>query len=113
MAKKVELFGLAFCAHLILIILVYSSPFLFSWIWVGIGILILFIEYWIFKGCVLTHTQFGKDDSMTFYTIYLEMLGFKFNRKRFKFFIRNIMPFIVLIIAIFWQIILKKSPLLF
>jgi hypothetical protein len=111
--QKTKLFGFTFYLHLALIILAYASPFLFNWKWIFIGIFTLFVEYWIFEGCILTNKQFGKDQSMTFYTIYLEMLGFKFDRMKFKFFIRYIMPFIVLTIAIIWQILLRKIPILF
>lgn len=105
---KNKLFGFTFYIHLILIIIAYSSPFLFNWKLIALGIIILFIEYFLFEGCILTNIQFGKKQKdLTFYTIYLELLGFKFNRKKLKFFIRYIMPFIVLAISLIWQEILK------
>lgn len=107
-------FGSIFWLHLALIILAYLSPFLINWKIILLGIILLWIEYAVFQGCPLTHAQIGKKDKeITFYTIYLEKMGFNFERKIVKNFFRNIMPFIVLAVAILWQVILGKNPLLF
>ncbi len=114
MKKKENLFGFIFWLHLSLILIAYLSPFLFNYKLILTGIIILFLEYAIFQGCILTNAQFGKKDkNMTFYTIYLEMLGFHFNRKKLKFFIRYIMPFIVLALALIWQVMLGFDVLIY
>jgi hypothetical protein len=107
-------FGIVFWVHLVLIIIAYCSPFLFSWELISFGIIILWVEYIVFTGCPLTHAQIGKKDKeITFYTIYLEKMGFKFNREKIKNFFRNIVPLIILAIAIIWQVLFGNQPLLF
>lgn len=112
MKKNIKLFGVVFWIHLFLIILAYSSPFLFDWKLILIGVIMLLLQFIILKQCVLTTAQFGDEKYMTFYTIYLEILGFKFRRKSIYIFMRYVMPFIVLIIALLYQVIFEFKPLL-
>jgi hypothetical protein len=105
-------FGIIFWTHLILIITAYLSPILFRWEIIGIGVLYLVIQQIILKGCVLTIAQFGKDPYNTFYYKYLTLLGFKPNKKKLKFIMTYIMPFVVLSLALFLQIILKFQPII-
>lgn len=113
MAKDIKLFGLTFWLHLFLILIAYSSPFLFSWKLILLGVIILLVQFIVLKQCVLTTTQFGNAKYITFYTLYLEMLGFKFKRKNLYILMRYIMPFIVLAISLIWQILLNYKPLVF
>jgi len=106
-------FGLIFLIHLILIILIYASPFLFSCKLILIGVLYIYIQEIFLKGCFLTHMQFGKDPEMTFYYEYLTMLGFKVNKRKLKFFMAWIMPLIILGFALIWQEILGIKVLFF
>jgi hypothetical protein len=104
-------FGIIFWTHLILIIAAYLSPILFRWGLISIGVLYLIIQQIIWRGCVLTIAQFGKDPYNTFYYKYLTLLGFKPDKKKLKFIMTYIMPFLVLLFALFLQIILKFKPL--
>ena len=113
MAKDIKLFGFTFWLHLILILIAYSSPFLFSWKLILFGVVILLIQFLVLKQCVLTTAQFGDEKYITFYTLYLEMLGFKFKRKNLYILMRYIMPFIVLLISLIWQILLNHKPIIF
>lgn len=113
LSKPISYFGPIFWLHLILIILAYLSPFLVSWWLISIGILVLWIQYFLVKGDLITQAQFGKDPEMTFYTPYLEKMGFKFNRRSFLVFIRYIMPLIVLTVALIWQVWLGNRPFWF
>jgi hypothetical protein len=105
-------FGFILWVHLILILTAYSSPFLFRWQLIFFGVLFLFIQQIVFQGCVLTHTQFGKDLYMTFYYRYLTLLGFNVNKKKLKFLMAWIMPLIVLFASLFLQIIIGIKPLI-
>jgi len=106
-------FGLIFYVHLVLILIAYSSPFLFRWQLILLGILFLYIQQIIFQGCLLTHAQFGKDPHMTFYYKYLTILGIKVNKKKLKFLMAWIMPFLVFLVSLLLQKIIGIKPLLF
>src|SRR4030042_2475478 len=99
--KDEKEFGLLFWIHLILIILVYLSPFLFNLYIIIFFILLYYLQILIFKGCILTEKQFGKREYMTFYYPYLIKLGFKVNKKFLYFLMRWIMPLIILFISLF------------
>jgi hypothetical protein len=105
-------FGFIFWVHLILILIAYLSPFFFRWQLISLGVLLLFIQQIIFQGCLLTHAQFGKDPYMTFYYKYLTLLGFNVNKRKLKFLMAWIMPILVLLFALLWQIILNIKPLI-
>jgi hypothetical protein len=106
-------FGFLFWIHLILIIIAYLSPVLFNYWIVLIGVIFLFLQTAIFKGCLLTHAQFGFDKDMTIYYHYLKLLGFNPDKKRLKFIMSRIMPLIVLLIALILQLVFRFKPLIF
>jgi len=107
-------FGLYFWIHFILILLAYSSWFLFSWWLVVLGSIVLWIQYWIFEGCILTKLHLGKaEGEFAFVAYYFEKINLRFDRKKLTFFIRHIVPFAFIFLAISWQLILKNNPLIF
>lgn len=103
-------FGLIFWIHLVLIVFAYVSPFLVPWQWIILGVLALLVQQIVLRGCILTRVQFGKDPEMTFYYRYLTLLGFKVNKKRLKFLMAWVMPVIVFIGAVVWQVLLLNDP---
>ena len=107
-------FGLFFWVHLAIIILIYLLPFLFDWK-IVLGILILYLlQIKIFGSCVLTIAQFkDKTRRSGFYYYYLTKLGFKLNQKRVNFTVTYIIPTVIFITALVWQILLSKVPLFF
>jgi hypothetical protein len=111
--KHVQLFGFIFWLHLVIILLAYASPFLFHWKWIVVGIVLLWIQTRVFGGCVLTHAQFGKSEKLSIYSVYLELMGIHFKRAHVIFVVTYILPCLVLIIALVWQVLLRKVPLLF
>jgi len=113
MSKHIKFIGIIFWSHLILILIAYSSPFLFSWKLILLGVVVLLTQFVVLKKCILTTLQFGDKKYITFYTLYLEKLGLKFNRKKLYILMRYIMPFIVLLVALIWQILLKHKPIFF
>ncbi|MFT5036602.1 MAG: hypothetical protein ACI9VM_000164 [Candidatus Azotimanducaceae bacterium] len=113
MSKDVKYFGFVFWLHLTLITFTYLSPFLFDWKIMTAVIILLFIQYSIFGGCVLNTVQFGNAKDTAFLYPYLTMMGFKLNSHKFRLFIRYYLPFILLAIALLWQIVFDRAPLLF
>jgi len=105
-------FGLIFWIHLILIILVYASPFLFNWKLMILFVILYYLQIFIFNGCILTEKQFGKQKYMTFYYPYLTKLGFKVNKKSLYYLMRWFMPLILILISLFLQKILNLKPLI-
>lgn len=104
---------LIFWTHLILIILVWTSPFWLNWKIIFLFVILNYLQIIIFKACVLTIAQFKKQEKeMTMYTFILEKIGFKINRKRMKLIAQFIMPWVILLIAIIWQILLHKKILI-
>jgi hypothetical protein len=105
-------FGVVFWIHLTLILLAYFSPFFFRWQIIFVMVFASFIQQVIFKGCILTHAQFGKDPHMTFYYRYLTLLGINVNKEKLKFLMTWIMPILVLLFVLFWQVILGIDPII-
>ncbi len=105
-----------FSVHIILVILAWTSPFYLSWKIIALLIILNYVQILIFKGCILTNLQFknkiNKYTDMTMYSYSLELLGYKFNRKKIKFLSKYIFPVIIMGIALIWQILLKISVLI-
>jgi disulfide bond formation protein DsbB len=106
-------FGLIFWVHLFLILIAYISPLFFRWQLILVGVLLLFIQWFLFQGCVLTHAQFGKDKYMTFYYRYLTLMGINVDKKKLKFLMTWIMPLIVLFVAVILQYYQGYNPLIY
>ena len=93
-------FGLIFWVHLLLIILVWLSPILFSWKIILLLIFIYYLQLFVFGDCILTKKQFGNEKrEETFYSYYLCKIGFKINKKKLVIFLDYVLPWILFIIA--------------
>ena len=111
MDKRGSDYGLIFWVHFLLVVMIYLSPFLFKW-----GIIVLFtvlyyLQLLIVGECVLTKIQFN-DKDITFYNYYLNKIGLRISRKKMSVILTFIIPVIILLITIIWQVTLKKTPLL-
>lgn len=105
-------YNLTFWIHLIIVLILLSSWFLFSWYFVLVGIILLQIQFYIFGNCVLTKHEFG-DSEQACITYYLEKWRILKNTKNARLFVKYHIHIIVFLIAIIWQIFLGFSPLLF
>ena len=106
-------FGLLFWIHLILIILVWLSPFWLSWKLILFFIFLYYLQLVIFKGCLLTQSQFNiKGREMIFYHYYLTKFGFKIGKEKARIFVDYILPWIILIAAIIIQTRFSIFPLI-
>jgi len=97
--------------HTIIIILAWLSPFWLDWKLIFFCLILYYVQLLIFKGCVLTNIQFNKNirkaSDMTMYAYWANKFGIKVNKKKLKFESDYIMPAIILIITIVWQILLN------
>lgn len=97
-------------AHIVIIVLAYSSPFWLDWRLILVGVALNYIQILIFKGCVLSHAQF-EDKKQSFHEWYLRKLGLKPNRQILNFSLRWIIPLVLLGFALVLQVILKLDIL--
>jgi|SRR3989338_10702557 len=99
--------------HFIIIVLVYCSPFLADWNIILIFIFIYYVQLYILGECILTKIQFGKDpEDASFYSYIFTKLGFTANRKKVKIIVDYLIPWIILLIAMFWQIYLNNKVII-
>ena len=97
-----------FWTHLILIILAWMSPFFISWKIILLFILLYYLQLIIFGDCIITRKQFkSKNREMTFYSFVLERAGFNFSRNKIRYLADYVFLWLILLIAITWQILIK------
>jgi len=94
--------------QLILILLVWSSPFWIDWKIILGGIFIYYLQLVILKEDFFTKRNFNTKErgEMTFYSFILEKIGISINRKRLQLIADYIFPWIIFAIAYCWQIFL-------
>jgi hypothetical protein len=95
---------LVIISHIVVILLAYSAPFWLDWRLVALGVILNYVQILIFKGCVLSLAQF-EDKKQTFHEWYLRKLRFKPNRNILNFVLRYIIPFVLLGIAVMYQLV--------
>ena len=96
--------------HTVIILLAYSAPFWLDWRLVLAGAILNYIQILIFKGCVLSRAQF-EDKTQTFHEWYLRKFGFKPHRSVLNFILRYVVPFVLLGIAVIFQLGLQVKVL--
>ncbi|MCL2094630.1 hypothetical protein FWH13_00730 [Candidatus Saccharibacteria bacterium] len=98
--------------HLALTIATYTS-----WLWLGWGFVALIglvhIAYLeVYQGCHLSRKQFGNSEDK-FYEWWMSKLGIKVkDRQKTRIFMTYVVPLIVAVIALVWQVVLGFAPLL-
>lgn len=97
--------------HLFIIVAAYVSPFLLNWKIVLIGVLIYVPFSAFMKYCPLTRLQFGSTKH-SFNWYYLNKVGINISEKKLDIYLRYIVPLAVFLIAVLWQVILKKGAIL-
>lgn len=97
-----------FLLHLVIILLIWISPFYLNWKIILFLIFLYYIQLLIFGNCVINIIQFStRFREPSFYAFVLERLGFKINRKRIILLADFVFPWIILGISLIWQLILK------
>ena len=107
-------FGVLFWFHAFVVGGSYASPLLLNVQIIALGALIFWLQVLLLGGCLLTRLQFPAEyRHKSFHVHCLEKLGFSFDRKAVDFFVDRIVPFCILVLAMFWQKIFGHPPLLF
>jgi len=109
--QQIKEFGTIFWLHLLLIIMIYLSPFLFKW-----GLILLFVGLYYFQifvlgDCFLTKIQFKGNKHIKFHPYYLSKLGLRINKKIAKLG-TYLIPAAIFLLSLFWQLVLNKVPLI-
>jgi len=110
--KKQKDFGLIFFIHLFLIILFYLSPFLVNWKIVTLTVVLILLQYKFLGDCIFTKAEF-KDKDKGFFEHYLKKIGINISKKQVDFLSIYVVPILLPLAAIIWQVLLKHKPLWF
>lgn len=112
--KNKKDYSLIFGLHLIITIIAYLSPFLFSYWIIILGALILQIQFLLINDCFINWFEFGPINEITFVGYYLQKWGLiKENTIKTKIIIRYITPVLVIVFALIWQVLLNQQVFLF
>lgn len=107
----------AFWLHLLLVLAGWLGPFLFSWYLMVTGYTLIFLQFLVFKKCLVNDLHDLDDNNYyTFYTFLFECIGIhlsKANQKRLFLFVRWPLYPILIAFTLFWQLHLGFAPLLF
>ncbi len=101
--------------HLLLAILNVLGSFLFSWYLMLAAYATVLMQFQVFGRCLMNKEHGLNDDNenYTFYAHLLEKLGFNFDRRKVRVFVRGWMYLVLATITIVWQLGLGFKPLLF
>lgn len=99
---------LTLVAHLVVIILSWTSPFWISWQWVLVGVVVYIIGGKYLGYCPLTKCQF-KSVQKGFYEYYLSKWGVKLTHNQFTVLARYVFPLVIALLAIVWQVLLSHQ----
>lgn len=91
-------FGPLFWLHIVLIIGILTTPFFVDWRLILVGIALLQLQYWFFKGCVLSNKELGQGNG-GFWFYYLKKVLPKITVRSVDIFTELVLPGIVLGIA--------------
>lgn len=103
-----------FWIHLLITVLAWVGPFLFSWQIMCVAYTIILLQFLVFNKCLLNakHELTDSVDS-TFYSYLFESCGMTVNRRLIRIIARRYLYFVLGFIAWFWQSYLGHEPLLF
>lgn len=102
-----------FLLHLIIILFVYISPFIFDWRLILILIALYYLQLWFFGNCILTIKQFKETVRDTsFYSYALNKFGFYPDKKTVRIIVDYYVPWAILVVAFVWQIVLGHHAVL-
>jgi len=78
------------------------------------GFAIVQAQFYYFNACLMNKAHdLAEDDDTTFYSHLFESWGFQPNKKKLKFFIRQILYITLAIFTVFWQVYLGNESILF
>ena len=91
--------------HLALIIAAWSSPFWLAWQIIGACSIVLYVQFFLLKGCVLTNLETGGNHHDTFYHHHFSRIAPGLPKYPIWFFMRYVAPFAIPLCAYWWQVI--------
>lgn len=98
-------FGILFYLHLVIILMIYTSPFYIPWPVILFFIFLYYIQITYVGNCVISRLEFKeKIRNTTFYSHYLQKLGFPVNKDKLRMFLDYVMPWVILSIALMYQL---------
>ena len=78
-----------------------------------LGVVIYYIQEIILGYCVLTRLQFGRiQNESTFFLYYLAKLGLRVRRRTLVIVTDFILPPLVIVFAVLWQVVMGRGALL-
>ena len=105
---------LFFGLHLLVTLLAWVAPFLFYWKWLVPLYGIVMLQFALFGRCLMNERHgLQETEERIFYTELLEYLGFRPDPHRLKQVVRGWLYPVLAVVAVVWQIVLGKEPLLF
>ena len=96
--------GLLFWIHLIIVLLAWASPFYLSWKIILALVIVFYLQLFVIRDCILNTEK----RETTICIPILKNLGFKVNKKKLVILSDYIFPWLIILVAILWQIVLKK-----
>ena len=105
-------YGAIFWLHTTLELLEWFSFLLIDWQILLALLILLEIQYSVLGGCVLAHIELGKDKNYTFTWYYLVKIFPNLDPKKTTFVLRVIVPFLILVLAIYLQVFVGYKPVL-
>ncbi len=106
----------AFWFHLLITILAWVGPFLFSWYLMVTAYGLVLLQFLIFNRCLLNARHAldtETDKETTFYSYLFEQIGYYPNRKTLKLIVRRYLYIILSLVTVLWQVVLGFEPVLF
>ena len=101
-----------FLLHLVIILLVYISPFILDWKLILILIALYYLQLLIVGNCILTIKQFAeRTRDTTFYSHVLNKLEFYPDKRTVRIIVDYYIPWTILAVALIWQIVLGHTVL--
>jgi len=113
MNKKQKHYGFFFWIHLFLFLFSIILWIFFSWWLIIIVEIILQLQYWLLKGCILSKAEFGKEKDEACVPYYLKKWNLIKNKEKTKIVVRYYLPIFRISFGIIWQLFLGFNPLFF
>lgn len=103
--------------HVLTILIGYTSWLLLRWELVLVGLVGYFLQLAVYGDCILTRWQYGEPGSgqprVTFFSRAFERIGVHVSRRTVVIVADYLVPPLVFAAALYHQVILGNSPLLF
>jgi len=88
--------------HILIIAACFFSPWLFKWPIIILAYIIYHLQLYLFKGCILSRWQFGKNQD-GFYHHYLKKVFPRIKREYIDIVVDYLIPLIIISLAVYIQ----------